>query len=45
MKKTTFVLLMTVVLLGACKTPTDIAYLQDVKTNEAIQDAADKIKL
>ncbi len=41
MKKTTFVLLMAVVLLGACKTPADIAYLQDVKTNEAIQTQGD----
>ncbi len=36
MKKIGFLLLLTVVLFTACKTPQDIAYLQDVRANEPI---------
>jgi polysaccharide export outer membrane protein len=41
MKKCTFLLLLTVMLLGSCKTPQDIAYLQDVKVNEPIHTQGD----
>ena len=36
MKKIGFLLLLSVVLFTACKTPQDIAYLQDVRANEPI---------
>jgi polysaccharide export outer membrane protein len=41
MKKCTYLVLLAVTLLTACKTPQDIAYLQDVNVNQPIQTQQD----
>lgn len=41
MRKTTYYVLLCIVLLTSCKTPTNIAYFQDVKENTPIQVSGD----
>ena len=41
LRKTTYLLLLAVTVLTACKTPTNIAYFQDVKENTPIQVSGD----